>query len=158
MKQAVLLPLILLFAGFISNRVKSQTEVAVPQAIIEFDHLTFDYDTVPEGDTVWHSYFFYNKGDAPLEIENAKPSCNCTNADFSPMPIPPGGKGEIKVYGTTQGKSGQSDRSVVVISNAKNRVVTLYLNGFVGPPTGDKKGLNPGGEQIKLGTNPFGWD
>ena len=158
MKQGLLFSLILLFACSVRKEMRGQNAVPEQQGIIEFETTVFNYDTVPEGDTIWRTYVFYNRGNAALEIENAKPSCNCTNADFSAAAVPPGGKGEIKVYGTTQGKSGQSDRTVIVISNASNRIVTLELNGFVGPPSGDKKGIDPGGEQIKLGTNPFGWD
>ena len=133
-------------------------DTTIMGALIHFDSLVQNYGTVPEGDSVFKTYVFHNDGNAPLEIEDAKPSCNCTLADFNPMPIPPGGRGEIKVIATTRGKSGESNRSVTIISNAENRVIKLELNGYVGPPRGDE--TNPGGDQ-KLDLNKLkspGWD
>ncbi len=131
------------------------------QAEITFEEPTWNYDTMPEGDSAYHTFVFKNTGNAPLEIENAKPSCNCTVVEtYSASQIAPGAKGEIVVKITTQGKSGQSDRSVTVVSNASKRVMKLEIIGFVGPPRGDES-QNKQGPELKIkapDSNPFGWD
>lgn len=127
---------------------------------ITFDEPKWSYDSLHEGDSVIHTFTFTNTGNAPLEIENAKPSCNCTVVEsYTATQVQPGAKGEIVVKITTKGKSGDSPRSVNVISNDPDRVFTLEISGFVKPPRGDESMKN-NGQQINIGPapNPFGWD
>lgn len=77
------------------------------------------------------SYKFVNTGNAPLIISKANTSTSRIKIDFPRKPILPNEGGEIKVKYDPTKKKGNLDRSITVISNAKNRIAILYLKGNV---------------------------
>src|SRR5690606_10238828 len=75
-----------------------------PLPVMTFNELEWDFGTIQEGAVVEHTYEFVNNGEAPLIIQEAKPSCGCTVPDWSKEPIPVGGKGYIKASFDSNGK------------------------------------------------------
>lgn len=58
-----------------------------------------------------------NRGDAPLELRQVKPSCGCTVAEF-PSEIAPGGKGVINLaFDSAKRTAGHQSFRIAVYSN-----------------------------------------
>ena len=93
----------------------------------------WDFGTINEGDVVEHTYVFKNTGQAPLIIENAKPSCGCTVPSWTKEPIPVGGTGEILVKFDSKGKPNIQTKTVTVTANTWPKVTTLRFKTFVTP-------------------------
>jgi hypothetical protein len=85
-----------------------------PQMVIEPQ--IHDFKNVVEGELLEHSFEVQNQGSEPLRIEQVKPSCACSVADFDPL-IPSKGVGKIKIKIDTKGFDGPERWVVKVFSN-----------------------------------------
>ncbi len=109
MKRSLFI-LILLFIGYFTEA----------QSVIEFEKTTHHLGFVHQGDTLNFQYKFTNTGDQPLVISDTKVECGCTVVDKPTDPIMSGKQGVIKVTFLTNSAIDRQDRTVTVISNAKN--------------------------------------
>ena len=64
--------------------------------IMQFKERVFDFGKVTKGETREHTFEFANIGDTALKI-GVVSSCDCTTTEYSTTPVPPGGKGKIRV-------------------------------------------------------------
>lgn len=104
-----------------------------PLPTIEFDNMDYDFGTVTEGDKVVHVYKVTNKGEAPLIIQNAAPSCGCTVPDWTKTPIPVGGTGFVKAEFDTKGKQGVNNKVITVTANTWPKTTQLKFKAMVTP-------------------------
>jgi hypothetical protein len=102
-------------------------------ARMTFEEPTFDFGEVNEGTVVNHVFKFTNTGKVPLTIMNARSSCGCTVPEWPEAPIPPGGRGEIKVKFDTEGKSRKQKKAVTVTANTYPNETVVELVGIVNP-------------------------
>lgn len=102
---------------------------AQPQ--IKFKENKLKFEEVKAGPTLSFDFFYTNKGDKPLIINNVTVSCTCTQAKFLQEPVPPGGEGVIHVTFDTNGKTGWQYRKLEVISNSKTSPDTIQFIGKV---------------------------
>ncbi len=121
--------LILLFLVALSAQVFAQQPKA-PAAklngpILTFEKNTHDFGDIFQGDNVEQVFKFTNTGNEPLIITNIQVTCGCTAPEWPRNPIPPGGKGEIKIGFNSAGKMGRQNKTVKVISNAANDEDTI---------------------------------
>lgn len=79
------------------------------------------------------TYKFINTGKAPLIISKANTSTSRIKIYFPKQPILPNKEGEIKIKYDPTNKKGEFNRSITVISNARNRISLLNLKGNVIP-------------------------
>jgi hypothetical protein len=101
---------------------------------IRFDSLGLDYGRIVKGADGWRVFEFTNVGDAPLVIDWAKGSCGCVQAEYPQMPIPPKGKGQIRVLYDTQ-KVGKFRKYLYVQSNTlSDKDIELRISGEVLKP------------------------
>jgi hypothetical protein len=107
-------------------------QTPAPETIV-FDKLVHDYGTIRQGSDGNCVFTFTNKGDKPLVLNNVSASCGCTVPQWPREPIPPGGKGEIKVKYDTN-IAGSFNKSITVHSNASNNMVRLSVKGQVTAP------------------------
>jgi hypothetical protein len=94
-------------------------------AKIEFDKTTFDCGTVVDGskEKLYASFIATNIGNAPLKIENVRPSCYCTVVNFDTL-VMPGKSSKIEAVVTiTSYHSGSISKPITVTSNAVNTPV-----------------------------------
>jgi hypothetical protein len=61
---------------------------------INLPEITHDFGKAYEDQPLTHTFVIENTGDAPLEIEDVDPDCNCTVPSFD-RTIPPGGQGKV---------------------------------------------------------------
>jgi hypothetical protein len=90
------------------------------QAEFKFNDKVQRLGKIKEGEIATSIFSFVNKGDAPLIISDYKVACSCTKVEFPTKPILPGEGSEIKVYFDSEGKIAYQDRTISIISNAKN--------------------------------------
>jgi hypothetical protein len=63
---------------------------------MQFKERVWDFGKVKKGETREHIFEFANIGDTALKI-GVVSSCDCTTTEYSTTPVPPGGKGKIRV-------------------------------------------------------------
>ncbi len=124
------LALIALFAAM-SLPVFAEEEAAAPAIFCaEPNH---DFGTLDSSHTVVHDYIIVNKGNAPLEITQARPSCGCTVANISNKTVAPGEESRITAQLNLAGRAGPQHKTITVDSNdPKQPQLTLTLNGNIG--------------------------
>lgn len=101
------------------------------EAIIEFEYIKYNYDTIQQNSSGISKFYFKNMGSAPLIISKISTSCGCTNVSHPQKPIMPNEKGVIEVtYNTSQ--IGDFRKTIVVTSNATNATKSvLTIKGVV---------------------------
>ena len=124
--------------GAISNSdiVRNPVSASKPEDTVNVAKMTFEEDTydlgqVKAGEKVAHVYNFTNTGKAPLLITSARSTCGCTVPEWPKDPIPPGGKGELKVVFNSEGKHGQQNKPVTVLANTYPGTTKVFLTGTV---------------------------
>ncbi len=76
----------------------------------------YDAGTVPRGDAVEHTFEVANRGDAPLELVEVKPTCGCTVAEYD-RSIAPGQSGQVRAVVDTTKFRGAIAKTVQVFTN-----------------------------------------
>ena len=84
---------------------------------IKFEHESWDFGRVNQGEMLTHVFPFSNEGDDTLHINRVWTSCGCTAALVSEEKVAPGKTGEIKVDFNTQGYEGEVSKYIYVESN-----------------------------------------
>lgn len=101
------------------------------QAVIKFSDSKKNFGFVKKGEVVSLEYEFKNTGSEPLIITDAKFECSCTSVDYPKQPIPPNGSEKILVKFDTKSAYDRQDRTVEIISNAKNSPEKIRFKGIV---------------------------
>lgn len=109
----------------------AEEKPAGPLPTLEFEAMEQDLGTVSEGQKVPIMYKFKNTGSAPLIIQNAQPSCGCTDPDWTRDPVPVGGTGFVKAAFDTKGKAGPNTKTITVTANTWPKQVTLKFKANV---------------------------
>ena len=118
--------------GEMPPEIKMDAELLKDTTKIEFiDSVTFNFDTINQGDKVQHSFKIKNAGDKNLIIARAFGSCGCTVPEYPKDPIKPGEIATIKVTFNSAGKSNDQKKDVTLVCNTPARNEKLHLNGFV---------------------------
>lgn len=131
MKTAFLGICVMLIAFSCSTQSTSTEGIPTSNAEIQFEESSFDFGTMEEGEVVSHSFKFKNIGTDPLEIIDVQVSCGCTVAG-KPMGLVGVGQSDaIEIQFNSKGKVGTNNKSVGVISNAKNNQEVLKFTAIV---------------------------
>jgi len=101
------------------------------KAVITYDSAFYDFGTVKQGVMVKRTFRFTNTGADSLRISNVKVTCGCTVPEWPKEPVPPGGKGEIKVEFNTADKVGRQLRILRVVANTEPEETILQLGGEI---------------------------
>jgi hypothetical protein len=99
-------------------------------ASIEWKETSIDMGDIPAKKPVSVEFIFKNPGMIPIIINEVKPSCGCTVADFPKQPILSGGEGKITVTYDAD-ISGYFSKTISVYSNSEEGVTELYIKGTV---------------------------
>lgn len=97
---------------------------------IQFAKTTFSFGTFDKRTVRKCVFIFTNTGNAPVIINEANATCNCTSASFTKTPVLPGKKGYVTIYynGNNYNK-GYFKKNVDVHSNAENGLTRLFISG-----------------------------
>ncbi len=100
-------------------------------AIIEFRESRYDFGNVSHGEKLAYTFIYKNTGDAPLVIHSARADCGCTIPEYDSEPLAPGKEGRLKVVFNTQGFMGYQAKTLQLLTNAKDPVVTLAIRAII---------------------------
>lgn len=96
----------------------------------KFEKETHDFGNIPHNKPASYSFQFSNTGDAPIIINEVKPSCGCSVAEFTKTPIKPGDTGSVTVTYNAAAK-GPFTKQFTIKSNTKTPIKTLTIKGNV---------------------------
>ncbi len=112
----------------------AQEPVSTPKpegARIVFGSVEHDFGSVDHSlPKVECAFEFTNDSTEPLVITRTLTSCNCTKVSYDKKPVPPGGKGMIKVvYEVNKKEAGVFYRVIEVYSNSIDKRSNLVIKG-----------------------------
>lgn len=104
---------------------------------IEIEAPTHDFGTLPQMETIDHTFTIKNVGTLPLEILEVNPSCTCEKVALKERTIPPHGETELEVRYRGSTNSGKTRVAVYLKTNDPDEpevVVSLFgvINGIAG--------------------------
>lgn len=99
---------------------------------IVFETVVVDYGTIEYNSNGDREFKFKNTGKEPLIITSATGSCGCTVPTPPKDPVKPGETAVIKVHYDTK-RVGNFEKTITVVSNAKNTPIVLKIKGTVKP-------------------------
>jgi len=111
----------------------AEAKPAGPLPVIQFATVEHDFGTINEGQVVEYTYTFKNTGEAPMIIQDAKPSCGCTVPNWTKDPIPVGGSGYVKAKFDSNGKPGIQNKVITVTANTYPKQTVLRFKAMVTP-------------------------
>ncbi len=100
-------------------------------AIIEFRESRYDFGNVSHGEKLAYTFIYKNTGDAPLVIHSARADCGCTIPEYDSEPLAPGKEGRLKVVFNTQGFMGYQAKTLQLLTNSKDPLVTLAIRAVI---------------------------
>lgn len=104
---------------------------------IEIDAPTHDFGTLPQMESVEHTFTVKNVGNLPLEILEVNTSCTCEKVALKEKIIPPDGRTQLEVRYRGSTNSGKTRVAVYLKTNDPDEpevVVSLFgvVNGIAG--------------------------
>ena len=132
MKRLLLVGLLFVFAGAQATaQTQEQTGEKPAGPYFAFETTEHDFgDIAHKLPKVEYKFTFINDGPAPLVITKILTSCSCVKTEYGKKPIPPGGKGEIKVtYEVNKKESGVFYKVIEVYSNSVDKRNNLIVKG-----------------------------
>ncbi len=121
---------ILLFAITFSSFAQEKDINSKKSPEITFEKVIIDYGVITQGSDGTREFVYKNTGKLPLILTNVKSSCGCTVPSWSKTPLNKKKTDKIKVKYNTH-KIGNFQKTVTIISNAKNSPVRLTIKGKV---------------------------
>ncbi|HLT87380.1 MAG TPA: DUF1573 domain-containing protein [Sphingobacterium sp.] len=106
------------------------TSMTVAIGEFKFEKETHDFGNIPQDKPASYNFRFSNTGDAPIIINEVKPSCGCSVAEFTKTPVKPGDAGTVTVTYNAAAK-GPFTKQFTIKSNTKTPVKTLTIKGNV---------------------------
>ncbi|MBC7390632.1 MAG: DUF1573 domain-containing protein [Opitutaceae bacterium] len=101
--------------------------------VLQWEHNSFDFGTLPQGTKVSHEYKFKNTGSLPLIISNVLVTCGCTVPKWPKIPIPPKKTGTITIFFNSKGKIGVQNKTITILTNSKAGKESLMFSATVLP-------------------------
>jgi hypothetical protein len=105
------------------------TSFAQPR--LKFTDTKKSFGFVKKGEVVKLEFELTNEGNQPLIISDARVECSCTTVEFPKQPLAPAQKAKITVSFDTKSVYDRQDRTVEIISNAKNPSQKIRFKGVV---------------------------
>lgn len=102
--------------------------------VLTFDHTTFDFGLIFQGEVVLHKFKFKNTGKSNLILTDVKATCGCTIPTFTKKPVAPGDEGYIEVSFNSEGRKGVQHKSVNVLANTQPNRIELTFTAEIEVP------------------------
>ena len=99
--------------------------------VMTFEHETWDFGNLMDGEVVEHEYGFKNTGTKALLISDVQASCGCTIPEWPREPIAPGQESVIKVRFNSTGKHENINKDVTIIANTNPVKKKLTFKAYV---------------------------
>jgi len=99
-----------------------------------FSEEKHDFGKIIQGEKVSYAFIFKNTGGSDLVISSAQGSCGCTVPSYPKDPIKPGAEGKIDVVFNSEGKSGQVQKTVTLVTNCNPSTKILTITSNISVP------------------------
>jgi hypothetical protein len=99
--------------------------------LIEFRNPIASLGKISSGEKVGIDFIFFNKGGGELIIQSAKTSCGCTVTKWNNESVIHGGQGKIRVIYDSSGELGIQNKSIHIVSNARNGNTDIMISAEV---------------------------
>jgi hypothetical protein len=140
--------------GLPSSQPVKTAELPIDDSILprlQLDEPAYNFGNMQRGRKKSHRFALKNVGTAPLTVDVGKPSCSCTVAAVSEMPIPPGGTGSVTLEWTASGVAGPVRHTAPLHTNDPLKsALELSIEGMIT----DAEGISP--PEFLLGSIPIG--
>jgi len=121
-------------------------------ALIDADHSRHDFGVVTEGDKLKHTFVLVNGSQAPIQIANVQPNCECVTASLANRQIAPGDKAQLDVVFDTLARTGDQDKLVTVATTDPSAAaIKLRVLARVEPLLGFKQEEDEEDEDMFVG-------
>ena len=105
---------------------------AQKKSAVSFDSYEYDFGTVNAAEgAICHTFTFKNKSKAPVAIGEAKPSCECIQAQYAGEAVQPGKSAAVLVVFNPAKSVGKSFRSVELLDKQGNTLGALSIKAVV---------------------------
>ena len=99
-----------------------------------------EFEIVPKGNKIHHTFEIKNGGDATLELTAVKPACGCTVTEFDQF-IQAGQVGRIRATVATDNFNGMIAKTIAVFTNdPDNPKIQLTIKADIKPYLGSNPG------------------
>ena len=112
------------------KKAEPETTSSIPTTKINWKEEIHDFGKIPKDKPVSHVFTLTNMGTEPLILENVKPVCGCTIADWPKEPVAPGENATIKATFNAK-KVGRFSKSITVLGNIDPNPQRLTLKAEV---------------------------
>jgi hypothetical protein len=99
--------------------------------MMKFETERHDFGKISQGERVSYAFRFKNVGGSDLIISEAHGSCGCTVPDYPRKPIAPGEEGVVNVEFNSEGKSGETEKTVTLTTNCEPSTQVIYIQANV---------------------------
>ncbi len=120
--------LVLIFAVVLGFAFNAAAQGA--KAEFKFNEEKHDFGKIPQGKPVTTQFVFTNIGEQPLILTSVQPTCGCTVAEYTKVPVKKGEKGTITITYNAAAVGGFT-KAIVVTSNAATPQKNLVISGEV---------------------------
>jgi hypothetical protein len=131
-----LLPILVLFFCLHSLALLAADK---PHAVIK--NATWDFGFVPQKSKVSHTFYLYNIGTSPLNVQKIKSGCTCAGVTEIEKPIPPGDSAAVVVTFNTGRYHSKTGKTIIIFSDdPDSSVLFIDIRAEVqknDEPTGD---------------------
>jgi len=101
------------------------------QGVLQVSPVEYPFGRVRQGTLVKATFTLRNTGPEAVQIQDIKPSCNCSVLSWERRTILPGDSLKVEATFNTAGKVGRQRKSFAVLSTAQNSPLLFYLVGEV---------------------------
>lgn len=130
-RNILLLVSMILFSVVSFAQTANKAELTVDgKASFKWKTSVIDFGEIKQNVPKTAEFELTNTGTAPIIINNAIPSCGCTNLDYPKDPIKPGQTAKIKTT-YNAAATGAFQKSVTVYMNATPEPQVLEIKGVV---------------------------
>ena len=99
--------------------------------ILVFEMMTWDFDTIDQGNSVKHDFKFKNIGKADLLISDVQTSCGCTITEYEKNAIKSGEESKLSFKFDSTDKYGKQDKSITIYANTYPNKTVVNFTGYV---------------------------
>ena len=129
------------FLGWAQSKKKSDKNAEpTPQKIeaglgvMEFFYDNYNFRSINEkGGLVFHDFKFRNIGKGPIIITDVITTCGCTQSNWTRGPVQAGDTGTVRATFDPNGRLGEFDRALTVVTDGSPNSFALRIRGQVQP-------------------------
>lgn len=126
----------------------STITVAQAEALLSLKETEFNFDKIPQGKPVTHTFEVINKSNLPLKINNIHASCGCTTPEWEKdKTVAPGEKTQI-IVGYNAAAEGPFNKYITVSYN-DSQTKQITIKGEVWKTPGSSAPENKGVNDLK---------